>query len=70
MSVTKVVFHSVRQEVSEQEYLERQRHLAEYREGFVIMMVLIGLFGALSFLMTVVSWQGALLGVLYLLPSQ
>jgi len=66
----KVVFHSVRQEDAEQKFLERRRQLAEYREDLLIIGVLIVLFGAFSMLMIMVSWQGALLGVLYLLPSQ
>jgi len=66
----KIVFHSVRQEDAEQKFLERRRQLAEYREDLLIIGVLIVLFGAFSMLMIMVSWQGALLGVLYLLPSQ
>jgi len=66
----KVVFHSVRQEDAEQKFLERRRQLAEYREDLLIIGALIVLFGAFSMLMIMVSWQGALLGVLYLLPSQ
>jgi len=66
----KVVFHSVRQEDAEQKFLERRRQLAENRENLLIIAVLIVLFGAFSMLMIMVSWQGALLGVLYLLPSQ
>jgi hypothetical protein len=66
----KVVFHSVRREDAEQKSLERRRQLAEYREDLLIIAVLIVLFGAFSILMIMVSWQGALLGVLYLLPSQ
>jgi hypothetical protein len=64
----RVVFHSVKQEETEQEYLERRRHLTEYRAALLLIVVLMGLFGALSILMIMVSWQ-ALLGVLYLLPS-
>jgi len=66
----KVVFHSVKQEDAEQKFLERRRHQAEFRVGLLIIIVLIVLFVALSILMIMVSWQGALLGVLYLLPSK
>ena len=69
-SARKVVFHSVRQKDAEQKFLERRRQLAEYREDLLIIGALIVLFGAFSMLMIMVSWQGALLGVLYLLPSQ
>jgi hypothetical protein len=68
-SVRKVVFHSAKQEDAEQQFLERRRHLAEYRRGLLIVIVLIVLFSLLSILMIMVSWQGAL-GVLYLLPSR
>src|SRR5262249_3053473 len=67
-SVRKVVFHSAKQEDAEKQFLERRRHLAEYRRGLLIVIVLIVLFSLLSILMIMVSWQGAL-GVLYLLPS-
>jgi hypothetical protein len=69
-SARKVVFHSVKQEDAEQKFLERRRHQAEFREGLLLIMTLIVLFVALSMLMVMVSWQGALLGVLYVLPSK
>ena len=68
-SASRVVFHSARQEDTEQKYLERRRHLAEFCGVLLIVIVLIFLFSALSVLMIMVPWQGALMGVLYLLPS-
>jgi hypothetical protein len=68
-SARKVVFHSARQEDVELKFLERRRHLAEYRRGSLIGIVLMVLFGLLSILMIMISGHGALLGLLYLLPS-
>jgi len=66
---SRVAFHSVRQEDAEQEFLERRRHLTEFRGVLLGAIALIFLVSALSALMILVPWQGALLGVLYLLPS-
>jgi len=69
MNTSMAVFHSVRQEDAEQEFSERRRHLTEFRGVLLAAIALIFLVSALSVLMMLVPWQGALLGVLYLLPA-
>jgi hypothetical protein len=64
----RVVFHSVKQEDAEQEFLQRRRHLTELRGVVLAAIALIFLVSALSIPMILAPWQGALLGILFLLP--
>ncbi len=63
----KVVFYSARQEDAEQKrlekFLERQKHLAEYRKDLPIIIVLTVLFGTLAVLI-MGPWQGGFLAAL------
>jgi len=68
-NASRIVFYSVKQEDAEQEFSERRRHLADFRGVLLAAIAIIFLVSALSVLMMLVPWHGALLGVLYLLPS-